>query len=87
MSRQTEQKFNELAQWFNEAIEYQNHPDIDKRMELLLKLQQNVMWLLTYIVEDVQSLEGRGGQGGTGLWLPEQNRLDRKLRMGGDNRA
>lgn len=86
MSRQTEEKFNELAKWFNESIAYVQHPSVDKRIEALSKLQQNIMWLLTYMVEDIQTLEGRHGRGGTGILLPGEHALDRSLRQGGDNR-
>jgi hypothetical protein len=86
LSRQTEEKFNELAKWFNDFENYMGHPSIDKRMEALRKLQSNIMWLLTYVVEDIQSLEGRRGRGGTGILLPGDHALDRDLRMGGDRR-
>lgn len=86
MSRQTEEKFNDLAKWFNDFEKYMGHPSIDKRMEALRKLQTNIMWLLTYVVEDIQVLEGRHGRGGTGLLLPASAKLDRDLRQGGDMR-
>jgi hypothetical protein len=86
MSRRTEEKFNELAKWFNDFEIYMGHPSIDKRMEALRKLQQNIMWLLTYLVEDIQALEGRHGRGGTGILLPQDAKLDRDLRRGGDMR-
>jgi hypothetical protein len=86
MSRRTEEKFNELAKWFNDFEIYMGHPSIDKRMEALRKLQQNIMWLLTYLVEDIQALEGRHGRGGTGILLPHDAKLDRDLRRGGDMR-
>jgi hypothetical protein len=86
MSRQTEEKFNELASWFNDFEKYMGHPSIDKRMEALRKLQTNIMWLLTYVVEDIQVLEGRHGRGGTGIVVPADAKLDRELRVGGDRR-
>jgi hypothetical protein len=86
MSRQTEEKFNDLAKWFNDFEQYMGHPSIDKRMEALRKLQTNIMWLLTYVVEDIQVLEGRHGRGGTGILLPASAKLDRELRQGGDMR-
>ncbi len=86
MSRQTEEKFNELATWWNDFEKYMDHPSVDKRMEALRKLQQNIMWLLTYMVEDIQVLEGRHGRGGTGIVVPASAKLDRDLRVGGDAR-
>jgi hypothetical protein len=86
VSRQTEEKLKELVTWFNEFESYMGHPSIDKQMEALRKLQTNIIWLVTYVVEDIQVLERRHGRGGTGLVLPQVQKLDSALREGGDQR-
>lgn len=57
MSQQTEEKLRDFAVW------YKHHVDGVTDPEQIMRFQQKaineLIWLTTYLVEDIQKLEGR----------------------------
>lgn len=74
MSRQTDQKLEEVAKWFYHHYGPMKEVyDMNKRVEFLEKIVENLLYLQTYVAEDLQKVEGRHS-----LWTPG------KVQMSGD---
>lgn len=57
MSQKTERVLHDVAKWFHEHKAECSDPD--KRTRFLEKAVDHLIWLNTYLVEDIQELEGR----------------------------
>ena len=83
MSRRTEEKLAEIAhKWFNY---HKTVTDPIKKAEFATRCVEQLIWLCTYLAEDIQHLEKRA-PGQTKLYLPSSLKLDSNLREGGDTR-
>lgn len=65
MSRQTDQALADLAKWYYEHRPIVQQYDLIKRVEFLETVIHNILYLQTYMVEDIQKAEGRRN-----LWVP-----------------
>lgn len=75
MSRVTEQKLQDVAKWFyNHKSEIS---DPEKRTQFLEKSFDQMLWLLSFYLEDLQELEGRKK-----IILPRGIQLHEELRSG-----
>jgi len=65
MSRQTDQRQEDLAKWYYEHKPIVEQYDLTKRIEFLETVIHNLLYLQTFVVEDIQKIEGRNH-----LWMP-----------------
>lgn len=65
MSRQTDQKLEDLAKWYYEHRPIVQQYDLTKRIEFLETVIHNFLYLQTFVAEDIQKIEGRSH-----LWMP-----------------
>ena len=56
MSRITEDKFKDVAVWYKEHKAECN--DHEKRVVFNERAMDHLLWLMTYMLEDIQRLEG-----------------------------
>jgi hypothetical protein len=76
VSRVTEQKLQDVAKWFyNHKSEIS---DPEKRTQFLEKAFDQMLWLLSFYLEDLQKLEGRDK-----IILPRSIRLHQDIRNAG----
>lgn len=69
MSNETDIKFQELAKWFYEHERYmftkdgklKDNADLAKNQEFCAQAVHNVLYLLTYLYEDIKTLENSRG--------------------------
>ena len=57
MSAESEAKLRDIVIWFKEH--QKEASDIEKRLELQERVIDNLIWYLSYLVEDIQRLEHR----------------------------
>jgi hypothetical protein len=86
MSRQTEDKLQDFYKWYLEHEMDMKQSDFSKRLEAMHKMLYNCLWVITYLVEDIQALEGRLPTEGESILTPAGLKLDQNLRQGGDPR-
>ena len=77
MSRVTEQKLSDQCKWFMEHRHTITDPV--KRTEFLETCVQNLIYLATYLIEDIQRLEHRE-RAENHICVPREVRLDDNLR-------
>ena len=78
MSRQTDQKLEDLAKWYYEHNQIVRAYDLIKRIEFLETTIHNLLYLQTYVVEDIQKIEGRSH-----LWMPDGVRVSGDMKRFG----
>lgn len=79
MSAQTDRKLADCAQWFYHHYEpMKGMYDLNKRVEFLEKIVENLLYLQTYVVEDLQKVEGRKS-----LWTPGEVQMTGDLKRFG----
>lgn len=59
MSQRTEKKLNEVTLWYRENAD--NCKDPFKRTDFTMRALWHLLWLFTYMIEDIQKLENRHG--------------------------
>ena len=77
MSRETEEKLKDFAVWFKEHVKEIN--DIEQRTRFLERAMDNMLWLTTFLIEDIQRLEGRAPGQETGLIVPAHIRRENQV--------
>lgn len=80
MSFETEERLKDFAVWYKEHVK--EISDVAKRTEFLERAMDNMLWLTTYLIEDIQRLEGRspGDQSPPSrLILPSDVRAEHRL--------
>ena len=75
MSKITEDKLADVGKWYNENSS--NCRDPLKRMSFCMRGMWHILWLLTYIIVDIQALEHRKNV----IELPVGALLDEPLRV------
>lgn len=70
MSRQTDQKLEELARWYYEHKTLVEAYDLVKRVEFLETVIHNLLYLQTFVAEDIQKIENRKH-----VWVPNGMRV------------
>lgn len=82
MSRETEQKLEEWARWWDEHK--RDGGDVEQKYKMLLKQMEGFFDLAAMIVRDLQGLEGRPKTDlGQPLYLPGQMRVRGDMRRVG----
>lgn len=74
---------SDFVKWF---IEHKDEiRDVEQRQKFMTRALHELVHVFTYVVEDIQNLEGRF-PGQNNLILPNIHKLDQSLRQGGDTR-
>ena len=77
MSKQTDDRLADFAKWFHYHRGTIDQQNMSKRMEFYETAVDNMCLLITYLVEDIQHLEGRRS-----LILPSGIKLNGDIRAG-----
>lgn len=78
MSLQTEQRQADIAKWYYEHKPIVQQYDLIRRVEFLETVIHNLLLFQTYLVEDIQKIEGRKH-----LWMPNGVQVSGDMRRFG----